>query len=545
MGWLNEPSTQMDRESDMRQSFLTFLFVIHLGFVAFGQATISVPGSVATIQGAIVAASFGDVIEVAPGHYVENINFLGKAITVRGVNGASNTTLDGGGLLPVAIFVFGEGPGSVLEGFTLTNGLGTQVVIGPNGPVTAGGGIYCSSSSPIVRDCIITGNQATRGGGAEISGSPLFQNCTFSNNTATGAGGGLSVLPTGFPTLLNCRIMRNISNLYGAGIASAAGSNLLVVNCLICCNVLAPVPANMAFATGSAIYLASGGTAMIVEGSTIAANTTSAGATIGCDGSIAFLSVNNSIIYHNVGATIASVSGVAQMSYTDIENGYAGLQMIDADPMFVDLAMDDFRLSPGSPGINAGANSSPFMAQLDLVGEERVLYGAADLGAFEVSDISASPFVGGNLSPGAMANGPVLLINGEDGGADRRVEATIGQSNSMSMLHPPTNLVPSHFAVYGFFGIPGPHDSVSLPFGIGDMIVLPCPLYPWGHPLLFTFTNSTAVDVCGQLIVSHPTPWNSGPQIPVFFPLTLTFQGVVEETTGNFSVTNAIVLVIS
>ena len=61
---------------------------------AWAQTTIHVPADVATIQGAIQSASNGDTILVAPGTYRENIDFLGKAITVEGAS-AATTILQG------------------------------------------------------------------------------------------------------------------------------------------------------------------------------------------------------------------------------------------------------------------------------------------------------------------------------------------------------------------------------------------------------------------------------------------------------------------
>jgi len=58
--------------------------------------TLNVPGDYATIQGAIDAAVNGDTVLVAPGTYVENIDFLVKAITVKSSSGAEATVIDGG-----------------------------------------------------------------------------------------------------------------------------------------------------------------------------------------------------------------------------------------------------------------------------------------------------------------------------------------------------------------------------------------------------------------------------------------------------------------
>jgi len=93
---------------------------------------IYVPGDSTTIQGGIGGAVDGDTVLVAPGTYVENINFYGKAITVKSEQGSDATIIDGSNAAnpdsgSVVLFVNHEGYDSVLEGFTLTGGTGTQL----------------------------------------------------------------------------------------------------------------------------------------------------------------------------------------------------------------------------------------------------------------------------------------------------------------------------------------------------------------------------------------------------------------------------------
>src|SRR2546428_5912540 len=95
-------------------------FAFALG--AEAQTTIRVPLNYPTIQAAINAAANGDTVLVAPGTYVENINFSGKAITVTSAGGPSVTTINGGYLNTVVTFASGEGPTTTLQGFTIKNG---------------------------------------------------------------------------------------------------------------------------------------------------------------------------------------------------------------------------------------------------------------------------------------------------------------------------------------------------------------------------------------------------------------------------------------
>src|SRR5208337_2524720 len=71
--------------------------------------------------------------------------------------------------------------------FTLTNGSSCGPVDSPPYEEMQGGGVWCESSSAVVSNCIITGNAAVHGGGAQ--GGTLI-NCLFSGNHADYGGGG-------------------------------------------------------------------------------------------------------------------------------------------------------------------------------------------------------------------------------------------------------------------------------------------------------------------------------------------------------------------
>ena len=95
--------------------------------------------------------------------------------------------------------------------------------------------------------------------------------------------------------------------------------------------------------------------------------------------------------------------------------------------------------------------------------------------------------------------------------------------------------------VYGIFGQPSIFDTYVLPGTMGDMAFTPCPAAPLLSSVSFIYAGSFPFGTCGPLIPTSPTPWFSGPGPAIFFPLTVTFQGVVEETIGDFKVTNGII----
>lgn len=117
----------------------------------------------ATIMEGIDAAVDTDVVRVKDGTYYENIDFNGKAITVRSdSSNPEDCIIDGGQNGPCCRFVNDEGRGSILKGFSLTNGSGEYWECWLGGvPLKAnniGGAIYGWRSGPVIRDNYIYDN---------------------------------------------------------------------------------------------------------------------------------------------------------------------------------------------------------------------------------------------------------------------------------------------------------------------------------------------------------------------------------------------------
>ena len=189
-------------------------------------AEISIPGDYSTIQAAIDAAQGGDAIIVQPGVYIENINFLGKAITIKSIDPnasdiVTSTIIDGNQVATVVTFNHGEDSKSVLCGITVRNGKEEY-------PAAEYSGIYCGFSSPTITKCFITthgvGDGCPRGFVCQNS-APIIKNCII-------RGGGIDCCSFASPIIVNCTIINNAS-LTCAGISSTYYSSPSVINSIL------------------------------------------------------------------------------------------------------------------------------------------------------------------------------------------------------------------------------------------------------------------------------------------------------------------------
>jgi len=241
------------------------------------------------IQAAIDNANDGNIIEIRPGLYT----------------GAGNYDLDPNG---AAITIRSTEPndsnvtGNTIidankagRGFYIHSGEDANFVVAGLtlrncATSVSGGGIYCYNSSPTIKMCVII------------------------NNEAEGSGGGIYYSKSK-AAIINCIIAGNEAS-FGGGIRCSLGSDIEVANCTIVKNSASPEWG------GDGIYCSSSSSPNIV----------------------------NSIIRSNGSEQIYAGDGSPIITYSNIEDGWAGTGNIDTDPCFAlfDLSGDpnmwDFHL---------------------------------------------------------------------------------------------------------------------------------------------------------------------------------------------------------
>ncbi|MHC4211916.1 MAG: right-handed parallel beta-helix repeat-containing protein, partial [Planctomycetota bacterium] len=243
----------MGQEDDLRFTVLDFRFrviavflLVLVGFSCVWGEIITVdddgPADFATIQAGIDEANDGDVVVVRSGRCTGegncDIDFKGKAITVKSENGPQNCIIDCNGTEaePHRGFYFhsGEDQNSIIEGFTIINGQGLSHRIDTL-TYTVGGGILCDSSSPKVSHCIFKYNDACNGAGIfNYKSSPIIFNCIFTTNSATWQGAAILNYRSS-PVLKKCIITDNSVQQSGGGIGNY-DSNLFLTNCIVADN---------------------------------------------------------------------------------------------------------------------------------------------------------------------------------------------------------------------------------------------------------------------------------------------------------------------
>ncbi|MDD3734589.1 MAG: DUF1565 domain-containing protein, partial [Candidatus Cloacimonetes bacterium] len=159
-------------------------------------------GDYTHIQAAIEAANDGDTVLVHPGRYIENIDYIGKSISVcslEAIDGdstyISQTIIDGNRNGSCVAFRNAEQNAS-LRGFTLTNGTGYLTY----DEYTRGGGVlisntYMTGSTVTLVNCNIYGNHAGMGAGISSTNASLqLSGLNVHHNYGLASGGGIHIM---------------------------------------------------------------------------------------------------------------------------------------------------------------------------------------------------------------------------------------------------------------------------------------------------------------------------------------------------------------
>ena len=266
---------------------------------------------------------------------------IDKAILVQSVSGPDHTVIQGA-WDPTST----NGPGavrcvwmtnnSILSGFTLRNGATLAITPSPNQSMR-GGGVWASSLSNVVANCILTNNYASHIGGGAYS--VTLNSCTISGNHAAampgstgGSGGGAA----------NCNLKNCVLSFNSADQTSGGGAqNCNSTNCVFV--------SNQAAVSGGGVYQ---GTLM---NCTLVNNTAGGGA--------ANASLVNCIVYGNINAGAPNGNYAScSFSYCDIDPLQSGIGNIDVDPQ---LLADNVHLSVNSFCIGAGTTNGLSGADID------------------------------------------------------------------------------------------------------------------------------------------------------------------------------------
>jgi len=425
-------------------------------------SVINVPAAQPTIQAGINVANDGDTVLVAPGTYTENINFMGKAITVKSSKGASVTIIDGGGVAPVVTFNMNETSSSTLSGFTLQHGISTV------SSLYRGAGVYVYFASPTIKNNVIQNNIGSTGAGIGVYyGSPLIRRNTIKSNSMPEGYGAISVDGPGSTQIIGNVIRNNTADIGNCGGISLDGaSSTTIQNNIIAGNVvtgLSPAsvgggicmwnilpfmsPANALIIQnliygntagqggGIYVFVPSGARPIFVNNTIVGSSSSPQGSAVyitGYDDQAQFFnnlmigpSGTNAVfcdssydqtppIFTNNDAY--SANGTGLQGTCSGESSMGG--NISTDPLFVNT----YHLRGGSPAIDVGNNSASDLPATDLAGNQRIVNGndgptaIVDLGTYEFVPVTVSTksLSFGLQSVGSSTTKTVKLTNAQN-----------------------------------------------------------------------------------------------------------------------------------
>jgi len=303
-----------------------------------------------------------------------------------------------------------------------SNPLILNSTISGNTAFDSGGGVrIINSADATIVNCLIDGNSAFagvpftgRGGGLFVGNASVSViGSTLSNNTVSYVGGGATIFGAGQNNHFRVLIIGSVISGNTANGAGSKGGGLRfqsidaankveVINSLIYGNSAEVDGAAIDIYRASPTFYNSTITGNISPGVPIINVHTLGVLGENNEGMIsALVTFKNSILYGNSDPVMSDADELALdgnstivVEYSDVQGGFAGPGNIDADPLFINAAGNDFRLQLGSPAVDAGDNTAVPADVLDLDGDgdtaEAIPYDLANGGRFfdvpEVAD---------------------------------------------------------------------------------------------------------------------------------------------------------------
>jgi len=355
---------------------LTSVFVV-ISLTA--EATIiNIPGDYPTIQEGIVGSLPSDTVLVAEGLYYERLDFIGKDILLSSefmldndTAHIQNTIIDADTSVlgisdygSIVLFAAGEDSNSVIQGFTLQNGIGTL----RDEYVRYGGAIFCiNSSSPRIAHNIIRENMAQAGAGIGIllNSNPIIEQNIITANSKHGI-----YIRASDPKILSNTISNNTGE-YGSGIFVNYDSDVIISGNIIrdnfgglcgggiyCQSAIGEINHNTIF--GNEVVDWGGGICCDNANPEIVNNVISGNTAQSRGGGVFCLNdanpiIKNTIIWGNSAPNVAVRSGGnPTITFSAISNGWEGMGNISTDPLFVSAYEYDFNVCSQSPCIDEG-----------------------------------------------------------------------------------------------------------------------------------------------------------------------------------------------
>jgi hypothetical protein len=270
----------------------------------------------------------------------------------------------------------GNTAGDSGAGMAVVNGASAVVVdthLVSNTAGHGGGGIMVDGTAQAqITGGVVEHNSADYGGGIAVrsAASASISGTRIISNTANDSGGGVGIWAGGPVVVMANTVISDNYGHHAGGLAmweqggTFTGTNLLVVD-----NHSGPGPA------GVALWGTGGGQLVNVTVSGNDSATGFDGAEV--EGPVGGFPIINSIFWGN-GTDGANLGGSdLDVSYSDVQGGYAGTGNIDAAPRFV--GGGDYHLGAGSPCVDAG--TSVGAPTHDIAGTPRDA--VPDMGAYE------------------------------------------------------------------------------------------------------------------------------------------------------------------